>query len=276
MALDESTWDDTGFDPENDNDGGFLSSGQQPRKRVAAEAPPPPPPTPPAKKKGSGALFWFGAVALGVLLVSIIGGGAYYFTRPSVEEQAFVVPTEVLGSDNANTADAAPAKTTSAGTDESENTAAGQSVQHDEEALDLLFGEEAPAAKNSESIASAKPVVKPTPSPTLSPSPEPMPVAKPTPKPAISKSSATMKTTSAPKGGALFVIQVYSSPSRDDADERLQLLRMKNVSDGYITEQQIKGEPWYRVRFGQFTTRQAAEAEAIRLGLQQPWIARIR
>ena len=72
------------------------------------------------------------------------------------------------------------------------------------------------------------------------------------------------------------MIQVFSSPSRADADQWVQRLRGKNVSDAYITEQQIKDQTWYRVRFGSFSTRQAAEAEAIRLGFKEPWIARIR
>ncbi|RPI66641.1 MAG: SPOR domain-containing protein [Ignavibacteriae bacterium] len=74
----------------------------------------------------------------------------------------------------------------------------------------------------------------------------------------------------------MFVVQVFSSPSRDDADEWLQSLRAKNVSDAYVTEQKIKGESWYRVRFGQFSSREDAEAEALRLGFRQPWVARIR
>lgn len=74
----------------------------------------------------------------------------------------------------------------------------------------------------------------------------------------------------------MWVVQVFSSPSRDDADEWLQTLREKRVQDGYIVEQQLRGQPWYRVRFGQFSTKEAAEAAAVNLGFRQPWIARIR
>jgi septal ring-binding cell division protein DamX len=90
--------------------------------------------------------------------------------------------------------------------------------------------------------------------------------------------SPSIKTQQPPKNAALplYVVQVFSSPSRDDADEWLQSLREKKVPNGYIVEQPIKGRPWYRVRFGEYTTRQDAEAAALRYGITQPWIARVR
>lgn len=75
---------------------------------------------------------------------------------------------------------------------------------------------------------------------------------------------------------AEWVVQVFSSPSRDDAAEWLQSLQRRSISDGYIVEHDVRGTTWYRVRFGQFATREEAETAAMEAGVQQPWIARIR
>lgn len=108
----------------------------------------------------------------------------------------------------------------------------------------------------------------------------PLDVADKTPRTTEQKPTSTTPHTTRqppPSGGdPLFVVQVYSSPSREDADEYLQMLQTKNVSDGYITEQKIKGQAWYRVRFGEYGRREDAELAAQKIGVAQPWIARIR
>ena len=79
---------------------------------------------------------------------------------------------------------------------------------------------------------------------------EPIEVAaKPVARPAEIKTTPAASTAN-----AVWVVQVFSSPSRDDADEWLQTLREKRVQDGYIVEQTLRGQPWFRVRFGQFPT----------------------
>ena len=75
--------------------------------------------------------------------------------------------------------------------------------------------------------------------------------------------------------GSLYTIQVYSSPMKSDAEKRLTLLNQKGIT-GYITEQNIKGEIWYRVRFGSFEKYEDAKNTIQRYGIKDVWIERIR
>lgn len=94
-----------------------------------------------------------------------------------------------------------------------------------------------------------------------------------------SPSQESIRTTPPPtqsRGKEMYVVQVFSSPDRDDAQEQLELLRKKNISDGFVVEQKIRGQHWYRVRFGQYSSRDDAEEAAILNGFRSPWIARVR
>ena len=104
------------------------------------------------------------------------------------------------------------------------------------------------------------------------------PTAKTSAQPAkaAATTSALMTITPAPKGAPVYVVQVFASPDRQDAEEWLRILRARQVQDATITEQRIKGETWYRVRFGQFGKRQDAEHAALKVGVAQPWIARLK
>ena len=73
-----------------------------------------------------------------------------------------------------------------------------------------------------------------------------------------------------------YVIQVYASPSADDADEWLQQLRKRSINDGFISSQSVRGQTWYRVRFGKFTTRDEADARASQLGFSNVWVVRVK
>lgn len=73
-----------------------------------------------------------------------------------------------------------------------------------------------------------------------------------------------------------YVIQVYSSPSADDADEWLQQLRKRSINDGFISSQSVRGQTWYRVRFGKFTTRDEADTRASQLGFSNVWVVRVK
>ncbi len=81
-------------------------------------------------------------------------------------------------------------------------------------------------------------------------------------------------TPSSTKG--VYTVQVYSSPSRDDAEEWVKKLKAKNVEEANLSEQQIRGTTFYRVRFGSFSTRQEAESAAIHSGFATSWIDRIK
>jgi septal ring-binding cell division protein DamX len=86
-----------------------------------------------------------------------------------------------------------------------------------------------------------------------------------------------LKTTkSANASGAQWVVQVHSSQSIDDADEWLQQLQSRSISDGRIEPVTQKGAVWYRVRFGRYATRQEAEQAALELGYRNAWVDRIR
>jgi cell division septation protein DedD len=74
----------------------------------------------------------------------------------------------------------------------------------------------------------------------------------------------------------LFTVQIYSSLSRDDAEEWLNRLKRKNVAGGFISSQKVRDKIFYRVRFGPFDSREEAEAEASKLGFAEIWIDRIR
>lgn len=313
-SMSTNDWDSTDFDAADD---GFLSNSQEnhdavpehtPDKDAASAAPEQPSvesPTAPsnhpeplaaaeadkARRRQRGPLFWFGALAACVLLVGVIGGGIYWLSRPSIEEQAFIaspavsVPEQpVQPSDTAIT------------------NVASNNVKHDPEAIAALFGSSAdsahgdaarvPSASGGEQIneqtmpvhtpkpQAERPEPKAAPATSTAQRSKP-PIAKQDQPPkadqAKPKTSHVLPTTASPTNGkAVYVVQVFSSPSRDDADEWLQSLRQKNIPGGYITEQKIKGESWYRVRFGEFATRDAAEGEATRLGFREPWIARVR
>jgi cell division protein FtsN len=74
---------------------------------------------------------------------------------------------------------------------------------------------------------------------------------------------------------AEYTVQVYSSPSREDAERRLEALSQKNIN-GYISNRTIKGEVWYRVRFGSYNSYEAAVNAAARYGFSNAWIERIK
>ncbi len=74
----------------------------------------------------------------------------------------------------------------------------------------------------------------------------------------------------------LYIVQVYASPSEDDAEMWLQRLRNKNVDNPFISTQKIRDKIWYRVRFGSFKTKEEAQNAAIKLGFSQSWVDRVR
>ena len=83
-----------------------------------------------------------------------------------------------------------------------------------------------------------------------------------------------------PKGPApetgLFMVQIYSSPSREDAESWLGQLKARQVPNPMITEHEMKGRTWYRVRYGKFETKEAARSSALELGYSQSWIDRVK
>ncbi|MBK9246952.1 MAG: SPOR domain-containing protein [Ignavibacteria bacterium] len=99
-------------------------------------------------------------------------------------------------------------------------------------------------------------------------------------EPRIAKLSTSNRSNSSTASGESkqqsYTVQVYSTPSKDDADERLSRLISRNATNPTVSTQLIRGQKWYRVRFGNFTNRDEAEATAKQLGFSQYWIDRIR
>lgn len=85
-----------------------------------------------------------------------------------------------------------------------------------------------------------------------------------------------MKKSQQQPDGQTYVVQVYSSPSKEDAESWLKKLEAKNVINVFISTQKIRDIEWYRVRFGSFNSEDEARRAAQQLGFAQSWIDRVR
>lgn len=74
----------------------------------------------------------------------------------------------------------------------------------------------------------------------------------------------------------VYTVQVYATPSKSEAERWLQKLRMTSVNSAVITTQLIRDKTWYRVRFGNFASRDEAEKAIKTIGYDQCWIDRVR
>lgn len=79
-----------------------------------------------------------------------------------------------------------------------------------------------------------------------------------------------------PSKTGLFSVQVYASPSSEDAEQWLSKLRQKKINGGFVSTQDVRGKKWYRVRFGSYTTMQEAEQMASQSGFGTAWVVRLR
>ncbi len=93
--------------------------------------------------------------------------------------------------------------------------------------------------------------------------PEPRLIAKP-----------VIKQPASSKG--VYTVQVYSSPSKDDAEDWMKRLRKKNIENSSLSMQQVRGTIYYRVRFGNFVTKEEAEGAAINSGFASSWVDRVK
>jgi cell division protein FtsN len=74
----------------------------------------------------------------------------------------------------------------------------------------------------------------------------------------------------------LFIVQIYASQSKEDANFWLKKLKEQNINDAFISEQIVRDEIWYRVRFGSFATKTEALETASKLGYAQTWVDRVK
>lgn len=270
MSTTDSPWGDTGF---GSGDDGFAQeptvNEQQPtaeRLRVDPISALPPIAPPPTTKRGVRPLVWIGMVAI-LLLVAAVIGVDWYLTSQSIEEQAFfgqqtesVATVEQPAQQNVSKYSTETAVDSSMPSEVSALSASQQTVPQPEKTS-------VAANESKQQVQNTPPGMTPTESPT---------------KPSLGEpqgqhgNGIKTRTPPAKATGSAWVVQVFASPSRDDAEEWLQQLREQRVADGYIVEQKVKGQSWYRVRFGQFATRSEAEQAAQNRGFAQPWIARVR
>lgn len=263
MSTNGPTWDDTEY-TDGSASSGFKSADAAAseaggRRRIQTDAAPVPSAerTSARTRRSPTAMIGVMALALVVLIVAIGGSILYFQNQPSAEDLAFrPIDTYTEPSSAGNTASSVIPDTPS------------DTVIHAPH--ELPSSEHQPAAVSA--LYGSGPATTPTSEPKPEPKPELTPKSKPEPKPARIQSPTTTTSDAA----AVYVVQVFSSPSRQDADEWLKRLESQQVGDAYLTEQELKGQTWYRVRFGRFSSRVEAEAEALRRGFRQPWIARIR
>jgi septal ring-binding cell division protein DamX len=286
MSTNDSPWGDTGFDA---NDDGFMKSSPKgdpsstsnvptsasedhvadrsveeahaERVRVEPVSAMPPIAPPPTTRKRNRSLLWIAVIAVLMLAVAVIGV-EYYLSSRSIEEQAFVAsdaPTETPAENLSEQAAEPPAEPTTEPAAPTTDTVAvpDRTVVQQQASVTPTAVSQPTAANATQNTVSPRQKSRSEPS-TIS-----------TPQMDTKKASSTTV-------GAAWVVQVFASPSRDDADEWLQQLREQRITDGYIVEQKVKGQSWYRVRFGQFATRAEAEEAAKNRGYAQPWVARVR
>jgi len=94
----------------------------------------------------------------------------------------------------------------------------------------------------------------------------------PTPRTPRYTPSSPLPAVTAPTTPLLFTVQVYASRSYTDAAELAEQLRRRGLPHVVITSASIRGETWWRVRFGSYPNRLQAEREALRAGFANAWI----
>ena len=53
-------------------------------------------------------------------------------------------------------------------------------------------------------------------------------------------------------------------------------MKKMGISNAFITKQNLRDEVWYRVRFGNFSSKDEAKTTASKYGFSQIWIDRIK
>ncbi|MFN0157550.1 MAG: SPOR domain-containing protein [Bacteroidota bacterium] len=118
------------------------------------------------------------------------------------------------------------------------------------------------------------------------PEPEPLPPAvvetptpevTPTPTPAKPEASIIKPSLPASSGTGNFTVQVSSWVTRSKANEEVARLNATGLS-AFVSEANVAGETWYRVRVGRYATQKEAEEAASQLQEMLEngiWVARM-
>lgn len=283
------TWDGAGFDDEAD---GFMKSDSESRqtRRVMPSGNPVPPPRPPDRSGRPS-----GGVLITVLVVAIVVLGGVIVWRTFMDMKPNTTDASMVMSTPERSQEVSPSTQR---VDTGVVVRQEQVSQGKPSSIEPTTSQErrtpatSPGASSDRSASAAAVATAPLPSAPVDPATSKVERSAPTPDQASQQAASVkppepvrnvaeaprtaMSITPAPKGTPVYVVQVFSSPARDDAEEWMQILRSRNVRDAFISEQRIKGDTWYRVRFGQFAKRQDAENAALKIGVNQPWIARIK
>ncbi len=84
--------------------------------------------------------------------------------------------------------------------------------------------------------------------------------------------SPPLPSTNTPLTPSVFTVQVYASRSYTDAAEFAEYLRRQGLPSVVVTSATIRGQRWWRVRFGNYPNRLQAEQEALKAGFSDVWI----
>lgn len=273
------TWDGSGFDEGRE---GFLQSedDHRPPKRVIVPPPgatPPratPPVQPSPRRNTAFRIALISVLGLVVVLGGIVVWRTFFDLAPNQSSQA--VPTEqdtqetptrvdtgvVVRNEIAAVSESGNERTvtqpSAPKTDVSSNQRRSSVVDNDQPSASAPM----PRSQTSREIPESVKEVPPSP-----------------PSGAVQTdhvAERAMPITPAPKGDPIYVVQVCATPDLDDAHEWVKILRNRRIDDASITEYRRRSTTWYRVRFGSFANRQDAERAAMKVGVTQPWIARLQ
>lgn len=74
----------------------------------------------------------------------------------------------------------------------------------------------------------------------------------------------------------IYVVEVFSTPIKEEAEKWLLRLHTEKIYDGVIRTQKIRDEIWYKVRFGNFSNYEDAKLAILKNGIKNASIDRIK
>ncbi len=142
-----------------------------------------------------------------------------------------------------------------------------------------IVKKEIPAKKKSFDLADLKPTKEKIERPNVEKSknekPEKIkdikPVVKKEPKQLVNQSNDDEDNVK-----PSFAVQIYATPSMEDAEDWVKKLKQKSAKNVRIDSQMIRDVKWFRVRFGDFENKEDAKSAALKLGFAQSWIDRVK
>jgi septal ring-binding cell division protein DamX len=73
-----------------------------------------------------------------------------------------------------------------------------------------------------------------------------------------------------------YTVQVFSTLSEEDAELWREKLERRKVGTAYVSKHVIRDQTWYRVRVGEYPSREEALRIARKLGYTQVWVDRVK